>query len=112
MEESSRRSILKTGVAAVGGVFGLGLAAKVAANGLSPAADTRAQHEQQQHTLTFDGRSWHLTSPTRRAGEFPVAGEQMVMTGELVDLGGKRAGDFYGTYFGLTTPGRTGPDGS
>ena len=98
MGDSSRRSVLKTGLAAVGGVVSFGIADKAA-----------AQEPSTPSTLSFDGRSWHLTSPVRQAGEFPDAGEQMLMSGELVHGDGSHAGDFHGTYVALTAPGHAGP---
>lgn len=109
MDPASRRSFLKTGLAAVGGLLGMGAAAKVTTSAMAADSSPKPVTE----TITLHGRDWHITSPSRRAGEFPVAGEQMLINGELVDApDGSRLGDFYATYFGLTMPGRTGPDGS
>jgi hypothetical protein len=107
MEESSRRSVLKGGLAAVGGLFGLGAAAKVA-GGL---ADGGSRPPSQ--TITLHGRNWQISSQSRQAGEFPTAAEHMLISGELLDgPEGSRLGDFYATYFGLSRPGHTGADGS
>ena len=114
MEQASRRSLLKGGLATIGAVFGLGAATKVAAGVLNDGdkrTDTTAKLSAE--TITLHGRRWQITSPTRRAGDFPTAGEQMLINGELSDRpGGDRLGEFYATYFGVADPGRTGLDGS
>ena len=107
MEQSSRRSVLKAGLAAVGGVFGIGAAARVA-GGLGDRVSQPAPQ-----TITLHGRNWQVSSEGRRAGEFPTAAEHMLISGELLDgPEGERLGDFYATYFGLSRPGHTGADGS
>ena len=115
MDTSTRRSVLKAGLAAVGGVFGLGAAGKFASGALADDRSSSSERPTQPDSeiIKLHGRHWQISSPSRRAGEFPGAGEQMLVNGELAnDPDGDRVGSFYATYFGLSMPGRTGSDGS
>ena len=104
--DQSRRALMRTGLAALGGAVGLGTAAKLtAASGGSRS--TGGSRPPAPKTLTLHGRDWHVTSPSRRVGEFPDAGEHMLVQGVVSSTpSGDKVGEFYGTYFGLLAPGR------
>src|SRR4051812_29124098 len=121
MDESSRRSVLKAGAAAIGGLFGAGVVS--AAGGLTrdrkagtaDNAPAKAQSNM-HHAITLHGSRWHVASPNRASGEFPDAGEHMLIQGELLDQpieqGGKKVGDFYATYFAVAGAGQAAVDGA
>ena len=107
--DQSRRALMKSGLATLAGALGLGAAARMTGAATGPGGTA----PQGTRTLSLDGSSWRVSSPGRQAGEFPDAGEQMLVTGDLHDrAGGARVGEFYDTYLGVAAPGRAAADGA
>lgn len=78
---ASRRTILRSGVLAIGavaGVFGLaGIADRVRSGTLLEASSPGTT------TLKLHGSSWHLTAPGLRRGDLPKRGDQVTVSGAL-----------------------------
>jgi hypothetical protein len=102
--EKSRRSILRGGLAALGGLVG----ATVAAKPLAAAAQTVNGPE----TVALYGSSWHLFSPGAPSGSLPVPGERRTASGSLsAEPGGDPIGEFHGVFTALREPGQAGRRG-
>lgn len=106
---TSRRGILKGGIAFLGGLVAAG-------SGRSPfgrsTARAAAHADGGPVTLELHGSFWSVSSRRLLPGHFPRTGDRMTASGILLDgPGGKPVGDFYGTYMGLHDPGHDGPEG-
>ena len=90
---ASRRTILRSGVLAIGalaGVLGLAGVADRVRSGTVLAPDTPGTT-----TLSLHGSDWHLTAPGLRRGDLPKRGDQVSVSGELsFERGAEPAGTF------------------
>ena len=102
---TNRRDALKGALltAAVGiGTVGTG-------GSIVEARDGAAKPKAGQQTI-LHGIGWQLTSQDLERGELPLAGTRMLVRGEIYDQasGGRKLGDFFATYYRLSTPGKVG----
>ena len=96
-ERTTRRSALKRGLAALGGLVGVGAGAQAG----SAAAGTDGAT-----ALVLYGRAWRSYSRDRQPGELPRAGDRLTFQGELFDRpGGAAVGELYAAAFTLHGPG-------
>ena len=84
----SRRGLLGRGLVLLAGAVGLGAGA---------GATKLATRDDDASRIRLQGRNWILQTPDRRPGERLVSGERGTVYGELLDLGGKQVGQFYGS---------------
>jgi hypothetical protein len=90
-----RRSILRRSLLFLGGAVGLGIAGGSVGVGPTVAADV----------LRVRGVNWQLTSPERRRGVVPEAGQRSIAFGELVHQAtGEKLGEFYAASFQFGAP--------
>ncbi|MGH2721943.1 MAG: allene oxide cyclase barrel-like domain-containing protein [Actinomycetota bacterium] len=106
---TSRRGILKGGVAFLGGLVAAGSGrfpfGRSAARAAVPADGGPA-------TLELHGVGWSVSSRSLQPGRFPRTGDRMTASGTLLDgPAGTPVGAFFGTYMGLHDPGHDGPEG-
>ena len=105
---TSRRSALKRGLAAVGGLVGVGVGDRIV--GAAPAGAAESGGPQQ---LTLYGRDWHSYSPVRPAGVLPSRGDRLLASGDLhLAPDGEKIGEFHAAAFTLAPPGQVGPSGA
>ena len=98
MERPTRRSAIRRGLLALGGVVGLGAASDVgAATASSASLVLRAQHLQ----VHVGGQP---------ATRLPASGEPAAAQGELVDEGGRRVGEVHVALMPVHGPGRASAD--
>ena len=89
-QRATRRSILKRGLIAAGGVAsvaGLGAAAARGAHLALPAG--------RSSVLKLAGVNWHASIDGKRSGQQPAPGERVTHHGELRDAAGAKVGEFY-----------------
>jgi hypothetical protein len=111
---TSRRSALKHGLVALGGLVGVGVAGQTvggaradAAEGSPSAVSPRLQR------LTLYGRDWHSFSQVRPAGVLPTRGDRLLASGDLhFAPDGEKVGEFHAAVFSLGPPGQVGPGGA
>lgn len=111
---SSRRQLLKGGLAMLGGAVGIASAGRAAARGMptAPSPETGMPTAPSHEAIVLKGRGFRLHSQTLERGELPAAGDRMIVSGELLGgRSGKKVGDFHGTYTALESPGRVGQRG-
>jgi hypothetical protein len=82
--------LVALGAAALAG----SVAAGIAGGRLGPAAGMGLPN--------LTGRSWRLVGMTR--GQLPTPGAQLAVTGELIDQGGRKLGEFYATSVFMGAP--------
>lgn len=105
---ATRRTVLRGGLLALGGLAGFigmaGLAERVksgAALSPSPTGNT---------SLTLHGTDWHLTAQGLLRGELPKRGDMVSITGVLrTGTTGEPIGDFFGSVLHLDGTGGHGP---
>jgi hypothetical protein len=97
---TNRRDVLKNALLTT--AVGIGTVGKSRMKALDGAAKPEGQ------TMLY-GVRWQITSQDLKRGELPPAGIRMLVRGELYDKpkGGRKMGDFFGTYHRLSTPGKT-----
>jgi hypothetical protein len=98
---TNRRDVLKNALLTT--AVGIGTVGKSGIKALDGAAKNKSGQ------TTLYGVRWQITSQDLNRGELPPAGIRMLVRGELYDKprGGRKTGDFFGTYFRLSTPGKT-----
>jgi len=103
---ATRRTVLRSGLLAIGGLAGLvgmaGLAERVRSGpALAPAANT---------TLTVYGTGWRVAAPGLRRGDLPKRGDIVSVTGALrTGLAEEPIGDFFATVVHLDGAAGHGP---
>jgi hypothetical protein len=99
---TKRRDALKNGLALLGVAAGMETAGKAAV----------APKEKEGVQMILHGRQWRIFSQDLRRGQFPSAGIRMLASGEIVNepSGGQKIGDFFATYYRLSTPGKAAAD--
>jgi hypothetical protein len=102
----SRRDLLKSSLGIAAGAVGLGAAGRALRHG-SPAAATPGSKP--PASLTILGRNWHVTTEGREPGDRPAAGDRTNVSGELVDAGGRKVGEFFGSATHVDSPFEQGP---
>lgn len=105
---ASRRTVLRSGVLALGalaGVLGLaGVADRVRSGGALTAAAPGGT------TLTLHGSDWHVSGPGLRRGDLPRRGDQVSMSGDLsYAQGGEPVGSFFASVLHMDAAGGHGP---
>jgi hypothetical protein len=98
-----RRTVLKQGLT----LFGTA-AAVAASGGTALAADRESSAPARPTRLVLHGQRWRVASRDLKRGELPPEGVRLVARGEIVDApsNGRKVGDFFATYYRLTTPGK------
>jgi hypothetical protein len=98
---TNRRDVLKNALLTT--AVGIGAAG---ASGLT-ALDGAAKSEPGKQIVLY-GVRWQISSQDLNRGELPPAGIRMQVRGELYDKpsGGRKAADFFATYYRLSTPGK------
>jgi hypothetical protein len=98
---TNRRDVLKNALLTT--AVGIG----AAGTGGLTALDGAAQSKPGEQIVLF-GVRWQITSQDLMRGELPPAGIRMQVRGELYDKpsGGRKTGDFFATYYRLSTPGK------
>lgn len=98
-----RRRLLGRGLALVAGAIGLGLtdrSSRAEAAGRTPRIEGASGR-----TMRLYGRSWRLYGDGHRHGQAPVAGEQLIASGELLaSPNGAVAGEFQAVRFATAAP--------
>jgi hypothetical protein len=98
---ATRRSVLKRGLAFVGGLVGLGAAGEASARPIRPGAGT----------LVLYARNMDSFSGSRRSSRPAARGERLTGHGELLDRpDGRPVGEVYSTTISLRGPGASSPD--
>jgi hypothetical protein len=98
---ATRRSVLKRGLAFVGGLVGLGAAGEASARPARPGVGT----------LVLYARNMDSYSGSRRSSKPAARGERLTGRGELLDRpDGKTVGEVYATTIALHAPGASSAD--
>ncbi len=102
---TTRRSVMKRGLLAVGALLG---GVFVARGG---TRDTTSQPPRTaKRVLKLFGEDWHISSASRKRGQQPARGESLMAYGELVDgPDGDKIGEFYSTGVHVQAPFGPGP---
>ncbi|HEY7282028.1 MAG TPA: hypothetical protein VID47_10580 [Actinomycetota bacterium] len=93
---TSRRQMLKSSLALAAGAVGIG-AARTAMKGGDPPAEAATRTVRSGNSLSLTARDVHVLGDGRPVGHGPQAGDRTVLSGELVDAGGRPLGRFLGT---------------
>lgn len=94
-----RRALLRRAFIAIGGVAGVGVAARAGLD--SPAGAPP------EGTLSFrlSGQNWRMTYPARPRGVLPSPGERSATFGELIaGSAGEKVGEFYASSYQFGSP--------
>ena len=104
---ATRRTVLRSGLLAIGGLAGIvgmaGLAEKVRAGAAVSLAPSGG------NTIKVYGTEWRMSAPDLRRGDLPKRGDTVSVTGALKDATGEPAGAFFGTVLHLDANGGHGP---
>jgi hypothetical protein len=105
---ASRRTILRSGVLAIGALAGaVGLVGVGERIRNAPLAATEAKS---LTTFVLHGTDWHLNAPGLRRGELPKRGDIVSVSGSLIRQGTPAdSGTFIASVQHLDTPGSHGP---
>jgi len=110
---TSRRSAIKQGLTALGGLVGLGMAGRLAGVEAGARLAPATVAPLPPHRLTLWGRDWHSFSPDRPRGVLPARGERRLASGDLHRApDGEKVGEFHAALFTLGPPGQVGPAGA
>jgi hypothetical protein len=107
---SSRRQLLKGGLALIGGAVGIGATRTAAAGSNGTAAGSNGTATASVETLVLKGRGFRLHSDAFERGQLPAAGDRLIISGDLLGgrSGRKKVGELHGTYTALKSPGSVG----
>ena len=104
---ATRRTVLRSGLLAIGGLAGIvgmaGLAERVKSGAALPLASAGS------NTFKLYGANWRLSAPDLRRGDLPKRGASVSVTGTLKDAAGEPAGAFFATVLHLDAPAGHGP---
>jgi hypothetical protein len=105
---ASRRTILRSGILAIGAVAGaVGLVGVGERIRNAPIAATEVKN---LSTFVLHGTDWHLNAPGLRRGELPKRGDLVSVSGSLTVEGSPvESGTFIASVQHLDTPGSHGP---
>ena len=101
---AARRSLIGKGALLAAGAATLGWLGRRDDPGAAVKSAVAAPSDVGARVVSFVGRSWHLVSADRRAGEPPQPGDRLTMYGELLGQGGEKAGEFYSACFCVGSP--------
>jgi hypothetical protein len=99
---TSRRQMLKSSLALAAGAIGLGSTGSATAG--AEQEEGRPGRRRLPPSLTLVGRNWHAVTEGRKAGHGPTRGDRSAIRGELMDSGGNRIGEFYGSSACVDSP--------
>lgn len=98
---ATRRTVLRNGLVALGGLAGAFGLAGIYEKVRSGAAPMPSATTLGATTLTIYGTEWRLAAPGLRRGDVPKQGDMVSVTGVLRSTGGEPAGTFLGSVLHL-----------